>query len=549
MPASTTALATVRVSALDVRFGTRQVLHDLDLTVPPGRRTGLVGENGSGKSTLLRALAGTLPSRAVVTGVVDAPDDLVMLGQEPPFPDDATVGEVLARALSPLRRMVADVERLSADLSDEAGQTAYAAALDLAVAHDAWDADRRAAEAAERLGLGALEADRRIGTLSGGQRTRLALATVMMTRPACLLLDEPTNHLDDEAVDLLTTFLRDLPGVVVLASHDRVLLDEVCTDLFDLDPVGARHRRERRASLRRRLDGVRGAPRGRAAALGGDLPRAAGGARPAARRDDDRDVGDRPRPAAAGQRQVHLQLQGRAGRPHARPPQEGRRTAAEIAEREQVRKPRPPLSLRTDLTCVGTSGRVVQVRDLQVAGRLRLDRLDVDAGEHLLVSGANGSGKSTLLGVLSGRIAPTSGTVSVAARRVAELVQDVRFDEPGRSARATYDVLVGAERAARTPLRTLGLLPATGTRPRSRCSRSASAGGSGLADRRGLRARPAAARRADEPHLAGAGRRAGGGPADHPGHRRRGQPRPLAAPALGRPRAGPAARASEGSGR
>ena len=59
----------------------------------------------------------------------------------------------------------------------------------------------------------------------------------MTTRPACLLLDEPTNHLDDEAVDLLTTFLRDLPGVVVLASHDRVLLDDVCTDLFDLDPV------------------------------------------------------------------------------------------------------------------------------------------------------------------------------------------------------------------------------------------------------------------------------------------------------------------------
>ncbi len=460
MSASTTALATVRVCALDVTFGARQVLHDLDLTVPPGRRTGLVGENGSGKSTLLRALAGTLPSRAVVSGVVDAPDDLVMLGQEPPFPDDATIGAVLARALSPLRRMVADVERLSAELSDEASQTAYATALDLAVAHDAWDADRRAAQAAERLGLGALGADRRIGTLSGGQRTRLALATVMTTRPACLLLDEPTNHLDDEAVDLLTAFLRDLPGVVVLASHDRVLLDDVCTDLFDLDPValgtdGNGGRRfgggwtayeGHRAAARRRWEETYAVQQEELTRLRGATS-----------------IGTSAiahhRPPRDNDKFIYGFKGARVDRTLARRKKDAERRL-EIAEREQVRRPRPPLSLRTDLTGVGWSGRVVQVRDLRVAGRLRLDRLDVEAGEHLLVSGANGSGKSTLLGVLSGRLAPTSGTVSVAARRVAELVQDVRFDEPGRGARATYDALVGAERAARTPLRTLGLLPA-----------------------------------------------------------------------------------------
>jgi macrolide transport system ATP-binding/permease protein len=227
----------VVVSGLDVWFGTRQVLHDIDLTARPGRRIGLVGENGSGKSTLLRAIAGTLPTRSVVQGSVERPSDVVMLGQEPPFADDRTVGDVLARNLAPLRRLVAEVERLSAALADEDGDTAYADALDQAVAHDAWGADRRAAETAERLGLGAIAPTRPIGTLSGGERTRLALATIMTTRPSCLLLDEPTNHLDDEAVEQLTEFLRGLPGVVLLASHDRVLLDDVCTDLFDLEPA------------------------------------------------------------------------------------------------------------------------------------------------------------------------------------------------------------------------------------------------------------------------------------------------------------------------
>ena len=405
-------------------------------------------------------MSGTLPPRALVSGTVDVPADVVMLGQEPPFRDGATIGAVLAGALAPLRRMVADVERLSADLTDEAGQTAYAAALDLAVGHEAWDADRRAAESAERLGLGALDPAREVGTLSGGQRTRLALATVMTTRPSCLLLDEPTNHLDDDAVEQLTAFLRDLPGVVVLASHDRVLLDDVCTDLFDLDPSdlgtdGRGGRRfgggwtayeEQRAATRRRweetyavqqeeLDRLRAATRIGTSAIAHNRPP----------RDNDKHI--------YGFKGANVD------RTLARRKRDAERRLA-IAERDQVRKPRPPLELRADLDRVRESRagscRYATSRSPDGSG---VDRLDVEVGEHLLVSGANGSGKTTLLGVLSGRLQPTSGTVSVAARRVAELVQDVRFEDPGRSARATYDALVGAERAARTPLGQLGLLP------------------------------------------------------------------------------------------
>jgi macrolide transport system ATP-binding/permease protein len=442
------------------------VLDGIDLTAQPGRRIGLVGENGSGKTTLLRAVAGTLPARAVQTGTVDRADDLAMLGQEPAFGDDQTVGDVLAGALAPLRRMVDEVERLSAELGDDNDGTApsaYAVALDRAVTHDAWDADRRAAEAAERLGLGALDATRRIRTLSGGERTRLALATLMTTRPGCLLLDEPTNHLDDDAIEVLSSFLRDLPGVVLLASHDRVLLDDVCTDLFDLDPrpVGVHgtdgrggrrfgggwsaYEQHRRAARRRweetyaeqqeELSRLRGATAIGTSAIAHNRPP----------RDNDKFI---------------YGFKGaRVDRTLSRRKKDAERRL-EAAEREQVRKPRPPLRLRASLTGEGgATGRVVQARDLEVLGRLALDRLDLTAGEHLLVSGPNGSGKSTLLGVLSGRLEATSGSAMVSARRVAELVQDVRFSDPGRGAEATYAALVGEEQAALTPLRELGLVP------------------------------------------------------------------------------------------
>jgi macrolide transport system ATP-binding/permease protein len=451
-------LTPVVVSGLDVWFGLRQVLDGVDLTAPPGRRIGLVGENGSGKSTLLHAVAGTLPSRAVVAGTVERPVDLVMLGQEPPFAEHRTVADVLSRTLAPLRSMVADVESRASRLTDEAGEAAYAAALEVAVAHDAWDADRRAAEAAERLGLGVLDPERRVGTLSGGQRTRLALATVMTTRPGCLLLDEPTNHLDDEAVDLLTAFLRELPGVVLLASHDRVLLDDVCTDLFDLDPSelgtdGRGGRRfgggwtayeEHRGAVRRRWEETYVAQQEELARLRGATS-----------------IGTSAIAHNRGPRDNDKHIYGFKGanvdRALARRKKDAERRL-ESAEREQVRKPRPPLRLNAELTAGGGSGRVVQVRDLVVERRLRLERLDVAAGERLLVSGANGSGKTTLLGVLAGRLAPTAGRVHVSARRVTELAQDVRFARPGRSARATYDALVGADVAARVPLRALGLL-------------------------------------------------------------------------------------------
>jgi macrolide transport system ATP-binding/permease protein len=456
MTASTTTLAPLVVSALSVSYPDRTVLTGVDLLAQPGRRIGLVGENGVGKSTLLRAVAGRLPTRARVTGSVQAPGDLVLLGQEPPFRDGASVADVLAMTLAPLRDAVSDVERLAASVGTAEGDAAYERALELVLAHDAWDADRRAALAAARLRLDDLEPDRRVGTLSGGQRTRLALATIMTTRPTCLLLDEPTNHLDDEAIDVLTDFLRDLPGVVVLASHDRVLLDDVCTDLVDLDAGelgtdGSGGKRfgggwsayeAARADARRRWEETYA-----------EQQEEIGRLRDATRIGTSAIAHDRG--PSDGDKYIYSFKGGRVQQTLARRKKDAQRRL-EVAEREQVRKPPAPLTFRADLTSRST-GRLVQARDLEVGGRMRLPRLDLSAGEHLLLTGPNGSGKSTLLGVLSGRLRATGGTVEVSARTVRELTQDPEVRDPSRPALATYDAAVRGL-ADPPPLRDLGLL-------------------------------------------------------------------------------------------
>ncbi|GAA1929777.1 ABC-F family ATP-binding cassette domain-containing protein [Nocardioides hwasunensis] len=458
MPATTpaTSLAPLVVSGLSVTYPDRTVLTGVDLLAQPSRRIGLVGENGVGKSILLRAVAGRLPTRARVSGTVQAPDDLVLLGQEPPFRDSASLAQVLAMTLAPLRAAVADVERLAGELGTPEGDAAYERALELATAHDAWDADRRAEVAAGRLGLDGIAPDRVVGTLSGGQRTRLALATIMTTRPTCLLLDEPTNHLDDEAIEVLTGFLRDLPGVVVLASHDRVLLDDACTDLVDLDAGelgtdGSGGRRfgggwsdyeAARADARRRWEETYAAQQEELGRLR-DATRIGTGSVA-----HDRGPSD-------GDKFIHAFKGARVEQTLARRKKDAQRRLA-AAEREQVGKPPAPLVFRGDLT-TSASGRLVQARDVEVTGRMRLARLDLAAGEHLLLTGPNGSGKSTLLGVLSGRLKASAGTVEVSARTVRELTQDPEVTEPTRSALATYDAAV-RDLADPPRLRDLGLL-------------------------------------------------------------------------------------------
>ena len=460
---STSPLAPLRALDVTKSYGARVVLDGIDVLAAPGQRVGVVGENGVGKSTLLRILAGIDVPDA---GTVDRPRELSYLAQEPWFAETATVETVLADALAPLRGAAEAVEHWSTRLTDDPrAAERYAAALQFAEQHDAWDAERRASVAAARLGLAGLAGNRPVGTLSGGQRSRLALAALIAVRPVCVVLDEPTNHLDDDAMELLEEFLIGLPGVVIAASHDRVFLDRVCTQILDLDPSafgtdgdgGRRYSINRsagagfsdylrvRSEARRRWERAYLEQQREIAALRGaaavDTTSIAPGRGP---RDNDKFI--------------HAFKGGRVDRTLARRVHDAQRRLS-IAERQQLPKPPAPLRFQGSLGAAAGAdgGIIVHISDLVVPGRVRVQRLDVTEGEHLLLTGLNGSGKSSLLSVLDGRLRPGRGIVRVSARRVGLLEQDVSFSDPAATARSTFERAAGGNAA--DTLIGFGLLP------------------------------------------------------------------------------------------
>ena len=212
-------------------YGDRVVLDGVDLLANPGEPTGLVGENGVGS----RLCSGSSSApRSRTPGRSPCPRRSGTSPRTSTSSPARRVGDVLAEALAPLHDAVRRLEDLAHRLDDPVAADEYGATLAWATHHDAWDADRRAELASHHLGL-ARRPTRPVGELSGGERTRLALAALVARRPECVILDEPTNHLDDDAIEFLESFLLELPGVVLVASHDRVFLDRVCSVIVDLD--------------------------------------------------------------------------------------------------------------------------------------------------------------------------------------------------------------------------------------------------------------------------------------------------------------------------
>ncbi|GGO31924.1 ABC-F family ATP-binding cassette domain-containing protein [Micromonospora parathelypteridis] len=442
--------------------GTRRVLDGVSLTAAPGRRIGLIGENGTGKTTLLRVLAGVDEPDS---GTVVRPPDLGFLHQELPFTPSATVAGIVDDALREARADLAELDRTAVALTETPEGTeehdrllsAYGEVLERAQDRDAWDADRRALTVLAGLGLGEIPHDRRLAALSGGQRGRLALAAMLIRRPAALLLDEPTNHLDDAAAAFCEEQLRAMPGVVVVASHDRAFLDAVCTDVIDLDPAvdgPVRHggnyttylaaKRAEAERWRRRYDDEQ--------ALLADLREAAavtGHQVAHGRAPRDSEKMGYGHTAGRVQNQISRRVRDAARR-------------LETIERAQIPAPPEPLRFHASVLAAGDGTEAIVTADqVEVPGRLRVGHLEVLARERLLVSGPNGAGKSTLLAVLAGNLSCTGAVWRRPDLRVGLLSQDSVFPDAQRTARQVFDATVGTERAEVVALSSLGLLAPT----------------------------------------------------------------------------------------
>jgi energy-dependent translational throttle protein EttA len=215
----------------------RQVLGNISLSFLPGAKIGVLGPNGAGKSTLLRIMAGREEPSSGIAEL--APGATVgLLEQEPELDEAKDVRGNVEDGVRPLRDLLDRFNAISAafaepDADFDALLAEQATVQEQIDRHDAWSLDATLERAMDALRLP--EGDRDVGTLSGGERRRVALCRLLLSSPDLLLLDEPTNHLDAESVAWLERFLAEYKGTIVAVTHDRYFLDNVAGWILELD--------------------------------------------------------------------------------------------------------------------------------------------------------------------------------------------------------------------------------------------------------------------------------------------------------------------------
>ena len=416
---------------LSKSFGVQTILDSVSFSVNRGERVGLVGPNGCGKTTLLRILTGQDQPDAGAVQLTPPDVRAGYLAQGIEFRPDETLAEFLARGREDAESLAVEVERLAESLAHAPERADLQRQYDAALTRlsSASSKAGRREEILAALDLAHLPVTMRVANLSGGQKTRLALARVLLSNPQLLLLDEPTNHLDLDMLEWLERWLHAFRGAALIVSHDRTFLDRTVTRILDLDPETHALREyagnysayiEQKLAERERQWGEW--------------------------RDQEYEIRRVKQDIARTKQQaVRVELGTTARQPGVR--RYAKKVAQKAATREKkleryldsderVDKPKQGWQMKLEFEGVPVSGRdVLELQDVSVGygEQVLLNDLNlfVGHGARIALVGPNGTGKTTLVRTIAGGIPPLAGRVRIGANvRLGYMAQEQELLDP-----------------------------------------------------------------------------------------------------------------------
>jgi ATP-binding cassette subfamily F protein 3 len=395
-------------------YGIQPILRDISFSISNDERLGLIGPNGSGKTTLIRILAGL--ERPDSGALVSTRSNLRVgyLAQGMEFEPGQTIGSSLSLRTVSDADLETEIASLASALASNPNDLHLQARYDAALHHLSITNNQLPIILAP-LGLADLPLDTPVRHLSGGQKTRLMLARVLLEEPHLLLLDEPTNHLDIAMLEWLEDWLVRLNGAALIVSHDRAFLDNTVTSILELDPIthGIKSypgnyadyleqklsEREKQAQAYQDQQDELAQLRAAAAHIRGLTKMKKGGKA---------DGGDKFAKGFFGNRATK-NVAGRAKHIEAR--------IEKILTEERIEKPKASWQMKLDFGAPAHQSKDVLVTENLSIGYdqplLAGLNLHIRAGQRIALTGPNGTGKTTLIRTIAGKMAPLSGSLKL----------------------------------------------------------------------------------------------------------------------------------------
>ncbi|HUI88273.1 MAG TPA: ABC-F family ATP-binding cassette domain-containing protein [Anaerolineales bacterium] len=389
-------------------YGIHTVLHDISFSISNRERLGLIGPNGCGKSTLMRILIG-----------IESPDSgsvirtrpglrIGYLAQGMEFEPDQTLQSALKLESAKPDELEAEIASVASALASRPDDSALQAKYDSLIRQIS-SSDHQSKDVLSHLGLAQVPYETAVANLSGGQKTRLMLARILLEEPQLLLLDEPTNHLDIEMLEWLENWLNSFSGAALIVSHDRVFLDHTVSAILDLNED---------------THSIRSFPGNYSYYLLQYLKEQ--DKQRAAYRDQEYEIRRMKQDIARTKEQArHVEITTTSRQPGVR--RLAKKVAIKAKSREKklsryldsderVEKPKPSWQMKLEFTQQELSRNVLMTENLAVgyeADKPLLSEISIHvrAGQRIALTGANGAGKTTFVRTIAGKLMPLSGQV------------------------------------------------------------------------------------------------------------------------------------------